>query len=147
MTMSAATQAPPEGRPGGFPPALLSLPAPDALSGTTRPSLACLLLHMTRLQAIQAMCESKASRPEFRLTLADVSLALSGLDWYFAPRFANRQITLREIQETLQWVRERFADEQFLEDVIQALWEPLLEAQYEARRAAKGGGRHGQQQL
>lgn len=117
---------------------------PNALLNTTRTSLACLPTHMNRLQAVQSVCESPAALPGFRLTIAEVSLAMLGLDRYFAPLFASRQVTVHEIQETLEWVREHFSGEQFVEDVIQSLWAPLLEAQYEARRAAKKGRRHGQ---
>ena len=142
MTTSAGMCVETGFQQGVLPPTLLGAGPSDELLNTTRTSLACLPTHMNRLQAIQSICESPAALPGFRLTIAEVSLAMLGLDWYFAPLAALRQVTLHEIRETVQWVRERFSDDQLLEDVIQSLWAPLLEAQYEARRAAKKGGRH-----
>jgi hypothetical protein len=142
MTTSAGMCVEPRLRAAALPPTLGASRPPDAHLTTTTTSLACLPMHMNRLQAIQSMCESPAALPGFRLTIAEVSLALLGLDRYFAPQAASRQVTLHEIRETVQWVREHFSDEHLLEDVIQSLWAPLLEAQYEARRVAKKGGRH-----
>ncbi len=144
MTTSAEMCVETGFRAAALPPTRDTSRPPDALLNTTRTSLACLPTHMNRLQAVQSVCEIPAALSGFRLTIAEVSLAMLGLDRYFASLFASRQVTVHEIQETLEWVREHFSDKQFVEDVIQSLWAPLLEAQYEARRAAKKGGRHGQ---
>jgi hypothetical protein len=129
-------------RAAALPPTRLEAGPHEELFGSTGTPLACLPTHMNRLQAIQSICESPAALPAFRLTVAEVSLAMLGLDWYFAPQASVRQVTLSEIRETLQWVCEHFSDDCLLEDVIQLLCVPLLQAQYEARRVAKKGGRH-----
>lgn len=141
MITSIAARTETESQQGTRSPTLL-----DPLS-TGRPlgsaeTLACLPTHLNRLQAIQSMCESSAALPEFRLTLAEISLSMHGLDRYFAPLASVRQVTLSEIRETLRWVREHFSGDHLLEDVIQSLCVSLLQAQYEAWRVAKKGGRH-----
>ena len=100
-------------------------------------SLVALQIHLHCLQIIQRICESPARCPSFRLTIADVSTALLGLDRYFAPLFAHHQIALHEVHETLRWVIARFSPDHYLEDVIQSLCTPLLEVQYQERRAAR----------
>ncbi len=142
MSASTAVRAETGSLQGTLPPALLGKRAWCPLLGSAETSPACLPTHMSRLQAVQSICESPTALPGFRLTIAEVSLAILGLDRYFAPLFASRNVTLHEVRETVQWVRARFSDDHLLEDVIQSLWAPLLEAQYEARRAAKKGGGH-----
>lgn len=133
MTTSAALYAERGSQPGTLP--LLGSRVADDLLDSTSTFLACLPAHMNHLQAIQSICESRAALPGFGLTIAEVSLAMFGLDRYFAPLLASRKVSLHEIRETLLWVRERFSDDALLEDVIQSLWAPLMEAQYKARRS------------
>ena len=118
-------------------------PTPQAtsrLSDLTDTSLSDLRIHLHRLQALFAICPGLVQVPSFRLTIADVKLALQGRNGVVEPLFASWECSMREIHETLEWVSNHFSEKQLLDlDVIQLLLVPLLEAQFEARRAAKRG--------
>lgn len=118
-------------------------PTPQATSQVSvlsDTSLTDLRIHLHRLQSLFAICPGQVQIPSFRLTIADVRLALQGREGVVEPLFASWGCSMHEIHETLAWVSDHFSDEQLLDlDVIQLLLVPLLEAQFEARRAAKRG--------
>ena len=76
--------------------------------------------HLLRMQYVQAVCENHTGLPSF-LTVAEVQLALHGLERYFAPLFARYHLTLCEVRDTLLWAEGAFGSGTLVEDVIQEL--------------------------
>jgi hypothetical protein len=97
-------------------------------------------IHLQRLQFVQAVCENQVGSPSV-LTIADVRLAMHGLEQYFAPLFGHYRLTLSEVRETLLWAAGAFpCPTLVLDDIIHVLLTRMMEEQYANRLLTKGGG-------
>lgn len=104
---------------------------------TITPFLTTQGTHLHRLRYIQAICENQ-ERPCY-LTVADTQLALRGLERYFGPLFAARQLALRDVCETLCWAAAEFGCGSLVEDIIQTLVTRYEAEQYDHRRRLQAG--------
>jgi len=93
--------------------------------------------HLGRLQSIQAVCENQTGQTSV-LSVADVALALRGLERYFTPLFERYQLSLAQVRETLQWAEDECGSTTLVEEVIQRLVARIWEEQYLRRRLARG---------
>lgn len=121
-----------------------TLTTPSHAAALHAPSGACHAplqrVHLQRLQLVQAVCENETGESSF-LTIADVQLALYGLERYFAPLFQRYRLSLPEVQETLLWAAGAFPNATLvLDDIIHVLVTRIVEEQFASRRQAKRGG-------